>query len=105
MLDDARCQAEGNHLTRAQLPDFPLWIPRATGWLHPLAEVNFRKAKAPGDSLIDWYRGYWRFPSPLGDDELESRGNSPGLFHRPRRLCPPTTPCPANPPANPEAAP
>jgi len=70
MLDDAGLQAECNHLTIAQLPDFLTWIPLATGLLHPLSEIDFRKANTQGDSLVSWYLRYWRFPGPLGDDEL-----------------------------------
>src|SRR2546425_3653916 len=65
MLDDAGLQAECNHLTIAQLPDFLTWIPLATGLLHPLSEIDFRKANTQGDSLVSWYLRYWRFPGPL----------------------------------------
>ena len=70
MLDDAGLQVECNHLTIAQLPDFLTWIPLATGLLHPLSEVDFRKANTQGDYLVSWDLRYWRFPGPLGDDEL-----------------------------------
>src|SRR2546425_4099475 len=70
MLDDAGLQAECNHLTIAQLPDFLTWIPLATGLLHPLSEVDFRKANTQGDSLVSWYLRYWR--SEEHTSELQS---------------------------------
>src|SRR3989442_15927069 len=70
MLDDAGLQAECNHLTIAQLPDFLTWIPLATGLLHPLSEIDFRKANTQGDSLVSWYLRYWRFPGPPRDGEV-----------------------------------
>ncbi len=60
MLDDAGLQVECNHLTIAQLPDFLTWIPLATGLLHLLSEVDFRKANTQGDYLVRWYLRYWR---------------------------------------------
>src|SRR3989441_4101008 len=45
-------------------------IPLATGLLHPLSEVDFRKANTQGDSLVSWYLRYWR--SEEHTSELQS---------------------------------
>src|SRR5215470_13246886 len=71
MFNDAGFQFQGNHLSIAQLPYFPMWIPLAACLLHPLSYIDFSEANAQVDKHVCWYTGSWRLPGTLGDNQLD----------------------------------
>jgi hypothetical protein len=72
MCNDAGFQCKGNHLSLAQFPSLPLWIPLAACLLHPLSYLDCSEANTQVDTRVCWYPGSWRLPGPLGDKEFDS---------------------------------
>src|SRR5215475_2791317 len=71
MFNNAGFQFKGNHLSIAQFPYFPMWIPLSACLLHPLSYSDFREANTQVDKRVCWYTGSWRLPGALGDNEFD----------------------------------
>ena len=67
--DDAAVQAERDHAVVAQLPHPSLWVPYATGLLHPVAHCHVGKGDAEPDDLVVGEARWWRLPVTFGDDD------------------------------------
>jgi hypothetical protein len=71
MFNDAGFQLKGNHLSIAQFPYFPMWIPLSACLLYPLSSIDFSEANTEVDKRVCWSTGSWRLPGALGDNAFD----------------------------------
>jgi hypothetical protein len=72
MFNNAGFQFKGHHLSIAQFPYFPMWIPLSACLLYPLSYIDFSEANTQVDKRVCGYTGAWRLPGALGDNEFDS---------------------------------